>query len=203
MNRQLIVFLAAFSLASQANAFPVEAIASFFGKLFKSGAVVKEAAVAGRAAEGAVAIKGAEHLATSDALKTTPLLQTAIEPKPNLASEPIGKSSRDVNSYKTLRDKAAKGDTKAMAQMSSMTSTGKITDPGEPFQGYWTFQAARVHDQAAIKIAQTDCRNNEGLRRTDMWYDSECSYHDGRLLYSSRMNSQYLPLRPQTAFATR
>jgi hypothetical protein len=203
MNRQLILFIAVLSLASQANAFPVEAIAAFFGKLFKSGAAVKEAAVAGRAAEGAVAVKGAEQLATSDALKASPLLQTAIEPKPNLASEPIGKSSRDVSSYKSLRDKAAKGDTKAMSQMSSMTSTGKIADPGEPYQGYWTFQAARAHDQTAIKIAQADCKNNESLRRTDMWYDSECSYHDGRLLYSARLNTQYFPLRTQPAFPTR
>jgi hypothetical protein len=200
-------------LAGHVQAFPVEAITSFF-KLFKGGGTAAKeaatAATAGRsAAEGATAAKGAavatgvEHLPASDALRTSPMLQTAVEPKPNLASEPIGKSTRDVSTYKTLRDQAAKGDTKAMARMSSMTSTGKVADPGEPYQGYWTFQAARAHDQAAIKIAQADCRNNESLRRTDMWYDSECKYHDGRQLYSGKLSTQYFPLRPQPAFPAR
>jgi len=211
MKIRFIAFAALMLLAGQVQAFPVEAITSFF-KLFKGGGTAAKeaatAATAGRsAAEGATTAKGAavatgvEHLpATDAALRSSPLLQTAVEPKPNMTAEPTGKSARDVGTYKTLRDQAAKGDAKAMARMSSMTSSGKITDPGEPYQGYWTFQAARAHDQAAIKIAQTDCRNNESLRRTDMWYDSECSYHDGRLLYSGRTNTQYLPFRPQTAF---
>lgn len=201
-------------IAGQVQAFPVEAITSFF-KLFKGGGTAAKeaatAATAGRsAAEGATAAKGAglatgvEHLPASDAaLRTSPMLQAAVEPKPNMTAEPTGKSARDVSTYKSLRDQAAKGDAKAMARMSSMTSSGKITDPGEPYQGYWTFQAARAHDQAAIKIAQADCRSNESLRRTDMWYDSECSYHDGRLLYSGRTNTQYFPLRQQPVFPTR
>jgi hypothetical protein len=214
MKMKFVAVTALTLLTGQVHAFPVEAITSFF-KLFKGGGTAAKeaatAATAGRsAAEGATAAKGAglatgiEHLPASDAaLRTSPMLQTAVEPKPNLSSEPIGKSSRDVSSYKTLREKAAKGDTKAMAQMSSMTSTGKIADPGEPYQGYWTFQAARAHDQAAIKIAQADCRNNESLRRTDMWYDSECSYHDGRQLYSGKLSTQYFPLRQQPAFPAR
>ena len=206
MKMKFVAVTALTLLAGQVHAFPVEAITSFF-KLFKSGGTAAKeaatAATAGRsAAEGATAAKGAglatsiEHLPASDAaLRTSPMLQTAVEPKPNLESEPIGKSARDVSTYKTLRDQAAKGDTKAMAR--------KIADPGEPYQGYWTFQAARAHDQAAIKIAQADCRNNESLRRTDMWYDSECTYHDGRQLYSGKLGTQYLPFRPQPAFPTR
>lgn len=200
MKMRFIAVTALTLIAGQVQAFPVEAITSFF-KLFKGGGTAaKEAATAttaGRsAAEGATAAKGAglatglEHLPASDVtLRASPILQTAVEPKPNIAAEPTGKSARDVSTYKTLRDQAAKGDTKAMARMSSMTSSGKISDPGEPYKGYWTFQAARAHDQAAIKIAQADCRNNKSLRRTDIWYDSECSYHDGKILYSVRMNT--------------
>lgn len=211
MKMRFIAFALLALLVGHVHAFPVEAITAFF-KLFKGGGTAaKEAATAATAghsaAEGATAAKGAavatgvEHLPAGDAaLRTSPMLQTAVEPKPNLTSEPIGKSARDVSTYKTLRDQAAKGDTKAMARMSSMTSTGKIADPGEPYQSYWTFQAARAHDQAALRIAQSDCKNNESLRRTDMWYDSECSYHDGRLLYSGWTNTQYLPMRPSLFF---
>lgn len=215
MKMWFITGTALMLLAGQVQAFPVEAIASFF-KLFKGGGTAAKeaatAATAGRsAAEGATAAKGAglatglEHLPASDAaLRTSPMLQTAVEPKPNLAAEPTGKSARDVSAYMTLRDQAAKGDTKAMASMSSMTSSGKITDPGEPYQGYWTFQAARAHDQAAIKIAQADCRSNESLRRTDMWYDSECSYYDGKLMYVRGANTgSYLPLRQTPVFPSR
>jgi hypothetical protein len=214
MKMRFIAVAALTLLAGPAQAFPVEAITSFF-KLFKGGGTAAKeaatAATAGRsAAEGATAAKGAavatgvEHLPASDAaLRSSPLLHTAVEPKPNMAAEPTGKSARDVSAYKTLRDQAAKGDTKAMARMSSMTSSGKISDPGEPYQSYWTFQAARAHDQAAIKIAQTDCRNNESLRRTDMWYDSECSYHDGKLLYSGKLNTQNFLMRPSLSFPPR
>lgn len=211
MKKRLVSVAFLVLLAGHVHAFPGEVITSFF-KLFKGGSVAaKEAATVatvGRStAEGATAAKGAavaagmEHLPTTyNALRTSPLPPTTVEPKPNMVAEISGRSARDVAFYKALRDQAGKGDTKAMVEMSKMTSKGKINDPGEPFSGYWRFQAARAHDQAAKKMAQADCRNNEDLRRIDMWYDLECSHHDGISLYPGGMNTQFFPIRASTPF---
>ncbi|MFZ4703418.1 MAG: hypothetical protein ACOYMG_25535 [Candidatus Methylumidiphilus sp.] len=181
MDKRLNILVMAAFLSGQAQAFPVEAIASFFGKLFKGGAAAKEAAIAGRAAEGAGA-KGLEHLAASDALKAGSALQ-AVESKPDMAAEVMAKSRRDVEAYKTLRASAEKGDASAMLKMSEMTASGKITDPGEPWRGYWMFQSARLGSQAAARKSRDECSAEETRRATERWFDSACASSDGRRLY--------------------
>lgn len=194
MNKRTIALVAAVLAAGQANAFPVEAVGSFFTKLFKGGTAAKEAVVAGRAAEGAVAVKGLEHLPVGDAVRAGPALQ-AIEPKPDMAADVMSKSRKDADAYKALRASANKGDAAAMLKMSEMTSSGKVSDPGEPWRGYWMFQSARLGIQAAVRKSRDECSAGEGRRATDRWFDSACGSSDGRSLYIGDKlpgaNSQY------------
>ena len=181
MDKRLITLLIAALLSGQVQALPVEAIGTFFGKLFKGGAAAKEAAIAGRAAEGAGA-KGLEHLAASDAVRAGPAIQ-AVELKPNMAAEVTAKSHRDSEAYKAMRASAEKGDASAMLKMSEMTASGKISDPGEPWRGYWMFQSARLGSQAAARKSRDECSAGETRRTTDRWFDSACASSDGRSLY--------------------
>ena len=182
MDKRLSILVMAALLSVQAQALPVEAIGSFFGKLFKGGAAAKEAAIAGRAAEGAAGAKGLEHLAASDTLRGGPALQ-AVESKPDMAAEVMAKSHRDVDTYKALRTLAEKGDASAMLKMSEMTASGKISDPGEPWRGYWLFQSARLGSQAAARKSHDECSAGETRRATERWFDSACASSDGRSLY--------------------
>lgn len=182
MDKRLNILVMAAFLSGQAQAFPVEAIASFFGKLFKGGAVAKEAAAAGRGAEGAAGAKGLEHLAASDTAKVGPALQ-AFESKPDMASDVMAMSRRDAEAYKAFRASAEKGDATAMLRMSEMTASGKIIDLGEPWRGYWLFQSARLGSQAAVQKSRDECSAKEGRRATDKWFDLACASSDGRSLF--------------------
>jgi TPR repeat protein len=181
MDKRLNTLVMAALLSGQAQALPVEAIGSFFGKLFKGGAAAKEAAIAGRAAEGAGA-KGLEHLAASDTAKVGPALQ-AFESKPDMASDVMAMSRRDAEAYKAFRASAEKGDATAMLKMSEMTASGKIIDLGEPWRGYWLFQSARLGSQAAAQKSRDECSAKEGRRATDKWFDLACASSDGRSLF--------------------
>lgn len=195
VDKRTIAFVLAVSLAGPAHAFPVEAIGSFFAKLFKGGAA-KEATVVGRSAEGAAGAKGLEHVAAGDAVKTSPALQ-AVEPKPDMAADVIAKSRRDVDAYKALRASAGKGDVAAMLKMSEMVASGKVSDPGEPWRGYWMFQAARLGSQTAVRKSRDDCSAGEGRRATDRWFDSACGSTDGRSFYiGDKLPGAYSPYRP-------
>ena len=196
MQKRIITMTAAALLSGLANALPLEAIGSFFAKVPKGGAA-KEAAVAGRAAEGAAGAKGVEHLAVGDAAKAGSVLP-AIEPKPDLASDVVAKNRADATYYKTLRAAAGKGDATAMMKMSEMTTSGKVSDPGEPWRGYWMFQAARLGSQAAARKSRDECSSGEIHRVTDRWFDSACGSADGRSFYvKDKMPGAYLPYRPE------
>jgi hypothetical protein len=159
MKKRTIALIVAVSLTGQAHAFPIEAVTTFFSKLFR-GDAAKEIAVGGRTADRTAAARGLEHLPAGDAVRTAPSLQV-IEPKPNMASEPIARSRKDADAYKVLRASAEKGDAAAMLRMSEMTSSGKVADPGEPWPGCWMFQAARLGNQAAIPCI---CHGQIGVR---------------------------------------
>ncbi len=183
MDKRIMALVTAALLSGQVNAFPIEAVGAFFSKLFKGGTVAKEAAVAGKAAEGAAAAKALDHLPVGDAaLKATPVLPV-IEPKPNMMSEPTAIMFKDANTYKTLRAAAAQGDPNAMLKMSAMTSSGKVSDPGEPWHGYWMFQAARLGNQEAAKNSHLECSTREDRRMTDRWFDFACGQSDNRRAY--------------------
>jgi hypothetical protein len=181
MQKRMVAITAAALFAGQAQSLPVEAIGSFFAKIFKGGAA-KEAAVAGRAAEGAAGAKGIEHLAAGDAAKAGTVLPV-VEPKPDLAADVIAKSKWDANAYKSLRASAGKGDATAMLKMYEMAASGKVSDTGEPWHGYWMFQAARLGNQAAARKSRDECSYGESRRETDRWFDSACGSADGRSLY--------------------
>lgn len=175
-RKRMLALVAAVMLTGQAQAFPVEAIGAFFTKLFKTGAATKEAPVAGHTAEGAIGAKGLGHINDVRALQ-------AGEPKPDMAADVIAKSRPDKDSYMVLRASADKGDAAAMLKMSEWTASGRVTDPGEPWLGYWMFQAARLGSQAAARKSREECSIQEGRRSTDRWFDSACSSGDGRILY--------------------
>lgn len=196
MQKRMIAMTAAALLSGQAQALPLEAVGSFFAKIFKGGAA-KEAVVAGRAAEGAAGAKGIEHLAAGDAARAGSVLPV-VEPRPDLASDVVAKSRGDANAYKALRSSAGNGDAAAMLKMSEMTASGKVSDPGEPWRGYWMFQAARLGSQAAARKTRDECSSGEGRRATDRWFDSACGSADGRSLYiGDRMPGAYAPYRPE------
>ena len=180
MGKRTISLVVAVSLAGHAHAFPVEAIASFFSKLIRGGA--KEASVVEKASDGAIVAKGIEHSPMDNAVRTAPVSQI-VEPKPNMASEPTAKTRKEVDTYKSLRASADKGDVTAMLRMSEMTSSGKVSDPGEPWHGYWMFQAARLGSQAASKKTHDECSANNVSREADRWFDSACAASDGRHFY--------------------
>ena len=168
-------------LSGQVHAIPREAIHSFLTNLFKGGAS-KEAVVAGRAADVAATAKASEHIGAGDAAGVGNALP-AVEPKPDLAAEVIAKSIGDANSYKSLRIAADRGDTSAMLKMSELTASGRVSDPGEPWRGYWMFQAARLGSKAAARKTLDECDSGESRRAIDRWFDSACRSADGRSLY--------------------
>ena len=180
MDKRIISLVIAASLTGQAHAFPVEAIASFFSKLSRGWA--KEASVVGKVSDSAIVAKGIEHSPVDNVVRTAHMSQM-VEPKPNMASEPTAKTRKEVDTYKSLRVSAEKGDETAMLKMSEMTSSGKVSDPGEPWHGYWMFQAARLGSQAASKKAHDECFANNVSRETDRWFDSACAASDGRHFY--------------------
>jgi hypothetical protein len=196
MKKRMMVIAASALLAGQAQALPVEAIGVFFAKIFKGGAV-KEAVVAGRAAEGAAGAKGIEHLVAGDTARAGAILPL-VEPKPDLAADVVAKSIGDANAYKSLRAAAGKGNATAMLKMSEMTASGKVSDPGEPWHGYWMFQAARLGSQAAARKTREECTSGESLRTTDRWFDSACWSADGRSLYfEGKLPGAYSPYRSE------
>ena len=181
MKKQMIVMAAAALLTGQAQAgLPTaaishaisEAIGPVVAKIVKGGAANK-AVVAGRAAEGAVGANGLQHLAAGDAAKAGFVLPAA-EPKPDLASNILAKNRDDANSYKTLRAAAGNGDSTAMLKMSEMTASGRVSDPGEPWHGYWNYRAAQFGSEAAKKLWRDQCSAGERRRATDRWFDFAC-----------------------------
>ena len=201
MKKWMISMAVATLLSGQAQAHPIEAIASFFVKIFIGGAA-KEAVVAGRVGEtgitGSTRAKGIEHLAAGDAARAGSVLPV-VEPKPALTADVAAKSRADANAYKALRASAGKGDSTAMLKMSEMTASGRVSDPGEPWHGYWTFQAARLGHQAAIRKMNHDCSSDESRRATDRGFDSACSSSDGHSLYArDKMPGPYSLYGPES-----
>lgn len=126
----------------------------------------------------------ADHVPVSDSyVGTTQVLSAAAEPKPNITSEPLGKSRSDIAAYKKFRESAVKGDSVAMLRMAEMTSSGKVSDPGVPYRAYWLFQAVRLGNQAASQRLRTQCSSENGQRQSDQWFDSACSTTDGKKHY--------------------
>lgn len=181
-QKRILAMAVAALLAGQAHALPLEAIGTFLTKLFKGGAA-KEAVNASRASEGVSVGKGFEHHAAGDAAKTRPVLADS-EPKPNLIADIVAKSQTDAETYKVLRAAAGKGDPAAMLKMYEMTSSGKVTDPGEPWRGYWMFQAARLGSQAASQKSRDECVASASRRKTDKLFDSACGSVEGFNLYN-------------------
>lgn len=196
MDKRIVALVTAALLSGQVNAFPFEAVGAFLSKLSKGGAAAKEAAVAGKAAEATAAAKALDHFPVGDAaVKAAPVLQV-VEPKPNMMLEPTAKILKDADTYKALRASAGKGDANAMLKMSAMTTSGRVSDPGEPWHGYWMFQAARLGSQEAVKNSHDECSTREDRRMTDRWFDSACSLSDKRDLYiGDRLPGAYLPYR--------
>ncbi len=173
MRKKKLRLIAASLVSGQVFALPG---ASFFGKLFRGGA---EATAAGHAAEKAAVTKGAEHLSAIEpprGIHTIP----ALEPKANFATEPMGLNRKDIEAYRSYREKAEMGDAQAYLKMSEMTSTGRVADPGEPWRGYWLFQSARLGSQAANKRFREECGTSSARRTSESWFDSACSSIDGR-----------------------
>lgn len=196
MCKRTLAIIAMVFLAGEAQAFPIEGISTFFSKLFKGSTVSKEAVNAGRAAEGATAAKAAEHLPAGDTANHAAgaTLQAVTEPKANTLIEPIATNRKDLDAYKTLRISATKGDSSAMLQMSELTGSGKVSDPGAPYYSYWLIQAARVGNQVATRQLRKECSGHEDLRRTDRWFDSACEKTDGKNLYKgSRVTETFSP----------
>ena len=181
MNSRMIAVVATTLLAGQAHALPLEAIGSFFTKLFKGGAA-KEAMLAERASMGAAGMNGLGRVTTGDAVRAGPILQ-AVDLKPDLAADVVAKSHGDAINYKALRVSAGNGDAAAMMKMSEMTDSGMVSDPGEPWRGYWMFQAARLGSQVAARKSRNECSSGESRRTTDRWFDSACGPSDGRSFY--------------------
>jgi hypothetical protein len=154
--------------------------ASFFGKLFRGGT---EATAAGHAAEKAAATKGAEHLSAIEPPRGIHTVPT-LEPKANFSAEPMGLNKKDLEAYRAYREKAEKGDALAYLKMSEMTSTGRVSDPGEPWRGYWLFQSARLGSQAANKRFREECGTSSTRRTSEPLFDSACASIDGRKVQS-------------------
>ena len=180
MKNQFIAVAAVALFSGHAKALPVEAIHSLFAKILKNGAS-KEAVIAGRAAE-ATGAKGVEHLVAADAARAGSAL-ALVEPKPDLTAEIVAKTLGEANTYRSLRASAAKGDASAMLTMSEMIASGRVSDPGEPWRGYWMFQAARLGSQIAARNARDECFSGESRRSAERWFDSACQSSDGRNLY--------------------
>ena len=205
MNKRTIAFIAVVCISGEVQAFPIEAISTFFSKLFKGGTIGKEAVTAGRAAEGATVAKGVEHLPVSDTVNHTgSTIQTAAEPKPNMLTDPFARNRKDSEAYKSLRVAATKGDSDAMVRMSEMTISGKVSDPGEPYFAYWLIQAARAGNQAAARNLRDDCSGHEDKRRADRWFDAACGATDGRNLYAgSPATGSYSPIQTSPSIPKR
>lgn len=199
MSKRIAALITIVVLSGQAHALSLEVIGSAVAKFFKGG-VAKEAATAGKV-DGYAVAKGLEHLPAGEAvLRAGPALQT-IEPKPNMAAEPITKNRKDADAYKVLRTAAEKGDAAAMLRMSEMTSTGRVYDPGEPWYGYWMFQAVRLSNQAAAKKARDECSAREYRRATDRWFDTACGSTDGQTLYLwDKPPGAYSTSRPDSVY---
>lgn len=182
--KRILVLLVFAGLSGESAAMPpIESAMAFLGKLFKGGAVVKEAAVAGRATEGAAA-KGLERVPAGESvLHSSALPLAAIEPRPNLALDPIAKNHRDADAYKALRAAAANGDASAMVKMWNLTVSGKVSDPGEPYHAYWLFQAVRAGSQQATQKLRNECAQSAEKRKADQWFDSGCRSVDGKTFY--------------------
>jgi len=133
----------------------------------------------------------------SDLNVVKPLIITP-DPKPNFSSVISGKSQRDINTYYSLRENAFIGDGSAMLKMSDLTRSGKINDPGEPYYGYWLFQALRSTQVSANSTrmaktkAQEVCRNEVDRRRSNRLFDTACSSLDGINYFADAVGSSAL-----------
>jgi hypothetical protein len=113
-----------------------------------------------------------------------------------MVADVLAKNRKDADTYKALRAAAGKGDTTAMLKMTEMTASGKVSDPGEPWRGYWMFQAARLGRQAAIRKSHDECSVGKDRRARDRWFDSACGATDGQSLYiSDKLPGAYAPYR--------
>ena len=178
MKIRIVAMAAISQFSGQAQALPVPPIHPPIPKIVKGGGA-KETLTAGREAEGVAGSKGVEHPVTGDAARTGTALPM-VEPKPDLAADIVAKSADDANTYKSLRASAGKGDASAMLKMSEMTASGRVSDPGEPWRGYWMFQAAKLGSKAAARKTYEECSSGESRRAIDRWFDSACRSADRR-----------------------
>ena len=128
-----------------------------------------------------------------------PAMESAVtkmsDLKPDFSSDVSGMTSKDIDAYKALRKKAISGDSGSMLKMSDLTRSGQINDPGEPYYGYWLFQAVRSTQQisnsmtTAKKKAQEVCKNETDVRRSNRLFDNECSVLDTRQYFVGAGNS--------------
>lgn len=202
-----ICFALAISLTGvgQAFAFPTEAVTGFFAKVFKGGIATKEAALVGRTGEGAMAARGVERVSASDAAQRFGSgFQLTPEPTPNLSLEPFAKNRGDTDAYKSLRVAATNGDAKSMLRMADMTASGKVSDPGIPYHGYWLVQASRAGLQNAMRRLRDECAGNQAKRVNDRWFDSACQNVDGKTMYvGGGPNLLHSPLMPSSSIFDR
>ena len=174
-------------------------------KLFKGAKALTETAAEARHASKAVDT-GRDLSVTSKVLDQAPKagalgpgMESAVtnmsDLKPNFFSEVSGKTSVDIDAYRALRKKAISGDSGSMLKMSDLTRSGQIDDPGEPYYGYWLFQAVRSTQQisnsmtTAKKKAQEVCKNETDVRRSNRLFDNECSVLDTRQYFVGAGNS--------------
>lgn len=188
MPKKIIVAVALLCVALQTHAFPVEAFTSFFAKLFKGGTVAKEAVTAERVAEGAkvgtLGANGVNQLRDADGLVRSSTAKQISNHQPDFTKEPLANDRQDALTYKKLRDAAAKGDSNAMLQMAKLTSSGKVSDLGEPYPSYWLIQSARLGNQLANQHLRSECSTYGNRRKSDAEFDSACvSTAGGKSLY--------------------
>ena len=173
-------------------------------KLFKGAKALTETASEARHASKAV--DTAQDLSTAskvlDQAPKTGALGPGMESaatnmsdlKPNFFSEVSGKTSVDIDAYRALREKAISGDSDAMLKMSDLTRSGQINDKGEPYYGYWLFEAVRSTHitnsmTTAKKKAQEVCKNETDVRRSNRLFDNGCSVLDTRHYFVGTGNS--------------
>jgi len=201
MQRLLAGLLLCFvTVTAQASAF--EALKKLLKSAISSneaGVATREANTASHAARDLPAPgKDLEHLRPSNThdLSVTPPLTGAPEPKPDLSSKLSAKNPLDLEAYKSLRSKATSGETSAMLNMSEFTRSGKVTDPGEPYYGYWLFQAARLGNGSRDtnnKIREV-CYTERQRRRVDRWFDAACTSFEKKVFFTEPSGDKYLDI---------
>ena len=197
---------------AECNAAPIRLPSSAITRLFKPVFSANEASVAGRSAEDAASanlksLKSPYFLEGSpkdlhpsyDVGQSFPRSRSLVfEPSRIPNAEPVAKRQKDLESYKALQPLAMKGDADAMLKMARMTASGKVTDPAEPYYGYWMIAAQKSTQKSISKSAHQmldgECRKREDKRKIDQWFDAGCNSIDGRRLYAGSSEGTGIPI---------